>query len=150
MRSLLTSLYETQESLAELTAEKASDMRDKRWKDREGSYHQEAVRELNNTVRRMNTVAPPSARRGLISLDDELKLMYNQAGPLIVAELDKRKADGWDKKKPGEDYHDDEDEVGFGRGSKNAGDAGKTDWGFDMGGLDVMGAIRNLFRRQSK
>lgn len=53
VRSLTTSPYQTFESLSALTESDIAAMRDPRWRRREEAYHNEAVRELNNTVRRM-------------------------------------------------------------------------------------------------
>lgn len=73
--------------------------------------------------------------------------MYEQAGPLVVAELAKRRSDNWDKRKrEGHDLAEDDDD--FVGASRKAGNAGKTSWDFDMGGLNWMQAIRDLFRKR--
>lgn len=74
--------------------------------------------------------------------------MYDKAGPLVIDELAKRRTDEWNKRKR-EGHGGPEDDDDFVGASRKAGDAGKTSWDFDMGGLNWMDAIRNLFRKKS-
>lgn len=74
-------------------------MRDTRWQAREEAYHREAIKGLNNQVRKMNALAPQVVRRGLVVLEDELQRVYKDAGAVVFAELAKRRNEDWDKAK---------------------------------------------------
>lgn len=43
-------------------------MRDSRWLARDAAYHAEAIKDLNNTVRKMVRIVPASYKRGLLIL----------------------------------------------------------------------------------
>lgn len=45
---------------------------DAEWESREEAYHEAAIRDVNNVIRRYNIVAPVSARRGLLTRQWEL------------------------------------------------------------------------------
>jgi DnaJ family protein C protein 28 len=53
VRSLITSPFQSRQSLAQLTTEQVEALRDSKWQTREMAYHAEAVKDLNNTVRKM-------------------------------------------------------------------------------------------------
>lgn len=63
-----------------------------------------------------NAIAPQSVRRGLVVLEDELNKMYTDAGPLVLAELERRRVAGVVEPKGtgGEDS-----DGGFSSGGKN-------------------------------
>jgi aarF domain-containing kinase len=46
---------------------------DEAWEARERKFHEENIKEINNLTRKMNTIAPSAVRRGIITLDNELK-----------------------------------------------------------------------------
>jgi aarF domain-containing kinase len=118
VRSLVTSPYHDNASLSALTVEDISKLRDSRWQAREQAYHAEHIKSLNNIVRRMNAQAPQVARRGLVVLQNELDLLYQDAAPIIHAELVKRRNADWDKKKAGGDFrYGSEDNSGNGNGA---------------------------------
>ncbi|KAJ9099355.1 hypothetical protein QFC20_005756 [Naganishia adeliensis] len=148
VRSLTTSPFQSRQSLAQLTTEQVQALRDPKWQTREMAYHTEAIKDLNNTVRKMNAMAPPVARRGLVVLDDELALTYRAAAPLIMAELAKRSNEDWDKLKELEATD------GYQKGRTGSQRIGREVDAHSEGakmfkweGLGVMEAIRSLFRR---
>jgi len=105
-----------------------SALRDPGWEHREEGYHKEAIKQLNDLVRKMNAQAPQVVRRGLVTLPDELALVYQQAGPIVVAELAKRRSEGWDKVN-GVGGSTDEDDV-WGQGKHAVGQGlWKDAWG---------------------
>lgn len=53
VRSLITSPFQSRQSLAQLTTEQVQALRDPKWQTREMAYHTEAIKDLNNTVRKM-------------------------------------------------------------------------------------------------
>jgi hypothetical protein len=53
VRSLITSPFQSRQSLAQLTVEQIEALRDPKWQAREMAYHSEAIKDLNNTVRKM-------------------------------------------------------------------------------------------------
>ncbi len=145
LRTLLTSAFHDRASLAALAAADVTRLRDEGWQAREEAYHKEAVRQLNDLVRRMvgsqclpecfrllktpaqNALAPPVVRRGLVTLDEELAVTYDQAGPIVVSELAKRRQEGWDKAKGVSEY--DDEILGAGQG-KAGGSQWKDAWTF--------------------
>ncbi|KAJ9098316.1 hypothetical protein QFC19_006440 [Naganishia cerealis] len=125
-------------------------MRDGKWLSRETAYHAEAVKDLNNLVRKMNAMAPPVARRGLVVLDDELALAYRAAAPLVLAELAKRSAEDWDKIKELElETEKTVSKTGSRLGCMTDGSSEGAKM-FKWEDLGVMEAIRNLFRRSTQ
>lgn len=46
--------------------------RDEAWEAREHGFHEENVRQLNNLIRKMNTLAPMPSRKGMVVLEQEL------------------------------------------------------------------------------
>lgn len=69
--------------------------RDAEWVARERKFHEVALADLNNVVRRFNIIAPYAVRRPLHSLEAELARTYRLAQPYIVSEL-KRRLEGTD------------------------------------------------------
>ncbi|PWY98022.1 hypothetical protein BCV70DRAFT_202196 [Testicularia cyperi] len=62
----------------------ATRYRDPEWEVREQSFHQHELKRLNDLIRKHNHLAPFTARKGLLTLDLELKSMYTRALPLLV------------------------------------------------------------------
>ncbi|KAJ9096728.1 hypothetical protein QFC21_004998 [Naganishia friedmannii] len=150
VRSLITSPFHSRQSLAQLSLEQVEAMRDKRWLARDGAYHAEAVKDLNNTVRKMNAMAPQVARRGLVVLDDELALVYRSAAPLVLAEIAKRSSEDWDKIR---ELEMQTEETVSKKGSRLGGmtdGVSKDAEMFKWQDLGVMEAIRSLFRRSTQ
>ena len=81
-------------ALDKLTPEAASRLRDTEWEQQESKYHSTIIREVNDAIRRYNTVAPYVVRRPLLTLESELAKCYDAAGALIVAGIHARMADG--------------------------------------------------------
>lgn len=118
VRSLITSSYHDQESLAKLTPAELSNLRDSAWENRERSYHEELVKNLNNLIRKMNAQAPQVVRRGLVVLPKELESVRREAGPIIYSELEKRRDPDWEKKRDGKGGgYKQEDNSGSGSGA---------------------------------
>ncbi|PVF96304.1 hypothetical protein CPB86DRAFT_775810 [Serendipita vermifera] len=69
------------------TAGGLSLMRDPEWEEKEKSYHEHAIAELNTLVRRYNGIAPYSVRRGLHTREAELARCYETSGERILSEL---------------------------------------------------------------
>lgn len=82
--------------------------RDEEWERSERLYHEASVRDINNKIRKYNTLAPFSARRPLVrmqrltcsvlvstadslatqaTIEDELARCYRRSGPLLVQAL---------------------------------------------------------------
>jgi aarF domain-containing kinase len=115
---LVTSPYQSQDTLASMSPSELSRLRDSCWENKERAYHEELIKDLNNLTRRMNAQAPQVVRRGLVILSHELDLMYQDAGHTVAAELRKRSHDSWDKKKNvGEDEHESQERMGNGFGA---------------------------------
>ncbi|KAG8757829.1 hypothetical protein FRC14_001361 [Serendipita sp. 396] len=75
------------EYLHNLTPESLSTLRDKEWEEKESSYHEHAISELNSLVRKYNGMAPYSVRRGLHTREGELARVYSISGEHIFNEL---------------------------------------------------------------
>lgn len=68
--------------------------RDQEWEDRERKFHELSVETANGIVRRYNGVAPFSARKGLLTLENEIQSAVRQCAPAIITELERRLAGG--------------------------------------------------------
>ncbi|CAG8767673.1 4204_t:CDS:2, partial [Acaulospora colombiana] len=76
-----------QRNPAKRVAEGLSLMRDREWEEKEKSYHEHAIAELNTLVRRYNGIAPYAVRRGLHTREVELARCYETSGERILSEL---------------------------------------------------------------
>ncbi|GAA5949006.1 hypothetical protein JCM21900_003170 [Sporobolomyces salmonicolor] len=89
--------------------EVAEGWKDPEWEAREKSYHETAIKALNDLVRKYNVVAPYHVRRPLLTLRTELDSTVASCAPSIASELQRRLsqglvhptqsrvvADGWD------------------------------------------------------
>jgi len=63
------------------------DLRDPEWEERERSYHENALDEVNSLVRKHNAMAPYIARRALYTLSSELERTYKESAKEIHREL---------------------------------------------------------------
>jgi DnaJ family protein C protein 28 len=81
-------------TLEGLTPESASKLRDVEWERQEEKFHDAAIREANDAIRRYNTVAPYIVRRPLLTRQSELERCYIQAADRIVAGIQARMAEG--------------------------------------------------------
>ena len=62
-------------------------MRDPEWEERERSYHETALGEVNSLVRKYNAVAPYIARRALYTRNVELERLYKEGAKEIHEKL---------------------------------------------------------------
>lgn len=68
--------------------------KDEAWEARELKFHQENVRQINEQVRKLNTLAPAPARRNLVTLESELDRVRGEVLRREVAEqLERRVKD---------------------------------------------------------
>jgi len=74
-------------SLERLTVDYVMDLRDPEWEERERSYHEAALDEVNSLVRKHNAMAPYIARRALYTLDSELERTYRESAQEIHLEI---------------------------------------------------------------
>ncbi|KAG8774481.1 hypothetical protein FRC12_001957 [Ceratobasidium sp. 428] len=81
-------------ALEGLSSEAATRIRDAEWERLEEKFHDAAIREANDAIRRYNTVAPYAVRRPLLTRQAEMERCYASAGNLIVAGIRERLAEG--------------------------------------------------------
>jgi DnaJ family protein C protein 28 len=81
-------------ALENLTPEAASNIRDAEWEQQEEKFHDAAIREANDAIRRYNTVAPYVVRRSLLTRQSEMARCYASSGGLIVAGIQERMISG--------------------------------------------------------
>jgi DnaJ homolog subfamily C member 28 len=86
--SLLPSKLRALSSSPDLSA--ATSLRDPAWEQQEKSYHEAALKEINDLVRRYNGIAPYSVRRSYHDMAQELKRCYDRCGEAVVRELEER------------------------------------------------------------
>ncbi|KAG2369750.1 hypothetical protein BDR07DRAFT_1267006 [Suillus spraguei] len=79
--------------LPSLSLGKATSLRDREWEERERSYHDTAVAELNSLVRKYNALAPYSVRRPYHSREAELAKAYQDCGDDILRGISERRGD---------------------------------------------------------
>ena len=84
-RSLSTT--RPQAMLSFIPREEIAAFRDPAWEQRERSFHNVALNELNGIVRKHNGIAPTPVRKGYLMLDVELRLCYEASVDLIAEEL---------------------------------------------------------------
>ncbi|EIN11057.1 hypothetical protein PUNSTDRAFT_101046 [Punctularia strigosozonata HHB-11173 SS5] len=68
----------------------ATSLRDSSWEQQEKSYHDAAIKEINDAVRRYNGIAPYAVRRAYHDREQELRRCYERCGEAIVRELEER------------------------------------------------------------
>lgn len=76
--------------LARLTLQDIQIMRDTEWEERERSYHETAIAEVNSLVRRYNGQAPYAVRRPYYIRSVEVEKIYTECGEDILKELSER------------------------------------------------------------
>lgn len=76
--------------LPSLTLNRVTSLRDREWEERECSYHDTAVAELNSLVRKYNGLAPYSVRRPYYSREAELAKVYEDCGEDILRGISER------------------------------------------------------------
>ncbi|KAG1752497.1 uncharacterized protein EDB91DRAFT_1077874 [Suillus paluster] len=77
--------------LPSLSLGRVTSLRDREWEDRERSYHDTAVAELNSLVRKYNGLAPYSVRRPYHSREVELAKAYQDCGEDILRGISERR-----------------------------------------------------------
>lgn len=90
-------------------------MRDAEWEDKERSYHETALDEVNALVRKYNGLAPYAVRRAYYMRAAELERAYRDAGEDILRGLEERARRGPGYMRPVPAGEDDE-EGGGGEG----------------------------------
>jgi len=63
-------------TMAHITHESVSTMRDVEWEKKEEGYHNEALKEVNGLIRKHNGVSPYSVRRPYLQREPELERCY--------------------------------------------------------------------------
>lgn len=102
-------------------------LRDEEWEQRERDYHNRALEELNNLVRRFNGAAPYAVRRPYYILSVELEKAYEDSSEEILKGIQQRM---YDLGRPGGVNHgpllteDGERSVGVGSMAGGSGGAG--------------------------
>ncbi|KAI0758078.1 hypothetical protein C8Q74DRAFT_296365 [Fomes fomentarius] len=76
--------------LPKLTVDDVTVMRDPQWEEKERSYHETALEEVNALVRKYNGLAPYAVRRAYYMRSAELERVYKEAGPDILFGLEER------------------------------------------------------------
>ncbi|KAJ8507161.1 hypothetical protein ONZ45_g10437 [Pleurotus djamor] len=117
-----------------------SALRDNSWEQREASYHDAALLEINSLVRKYNTVAPYAVRRPLYMRTQELEKMYKDSVEDIMKGLDERlssSASGKFREAPAAFGEDGDGKLG----------AGSSSQGEDVDFLGIRDMIRQLVRR---
>ncbi|KAH6908114.1 hypothetical protein BKA70DRAFT_1104057 [Coprinopsis sp. MPI-PUGE-AT-0042] len=77
-------------ALAQLTLADVQEFRDPGWFEKEKSYLEAAVKDVNDTVRRYNGVAPYIVRRGTLTLEFEVKRAYEESTEEILKVIQKQ------------------------------------------------------------
>ncbi|KAG1833547.1 hypothetical protein EV424DRAFT_1479781 [Suillus variegatus] len=77
--------------LPSLSLGSVTSLRDREWEERECSYHDTAIAELNSLVRKYNALAPYSVRRPYYSREAELAKVYQDCGDDILREISERR-----------------------------------------------------------
>ncbi|KAG1806524.1 uncharacterized protein HD556DRAFT_1224609 [Suillus plorans] len=77
--------------LPSLSLGSVTSLRDREWEERECSYHDTAIAELNSLVRKYNALAPYSVRRPYYSREAELAKAYQDCGDGILREISERR-----------------------------------------------------------
>ncbi|KAG2156355.1 hypothetical protein DEU56DRAFT_937463 [Suillus clintonianus] len=77
--------------LPSLSLDRVTSLRDREWEERERSYHDTAVADLNSLVRKYNALAPYSVRRPYHSREAELAKAYDVCGEDILRGISERR-----------------------------------------------------------
>jgi len=79
------------ELMPSLTLEDARALRDAEWEERERAYHDSAVGEVNELVRKYNALAPYAVRKPYYSRTTELERVYEESGEDILKGIEDRR-----------------------------------------------------------
>ena len=111
-------------------------MRDPEWEERERSYHETAIDEVNSLVRKHNAMAPYIARRALYVRNVELERMYKESAKEIHQKL-VAKLGGKDN------------ETALGSGRNDEGDDFTNVHGTPLPSPSIWAMVKELFTRVS-
>ena len=115
-----------------LTVDYIMNMRDPEWEERERSYHEIALGEVNSLVRKYNAMAPYIARRALYIRDVELERLYKESAKEIHEKLvAKLSGKG--------------DEMTLGSGRNDEGDDFANSHGASPPSLGIWAMVKELF-----
>ena len=81
--------------LPKLTLADVTSMRDPEWENKERSYHETALEEVNSLVRKYNGLAPYAVRRAYYMRAAELDRVYKEAAEDILRGLEERAREGY-------------------------------------------------------
>lgn len=73
-----------------LSSSAVTSLRDREWEERERSYHNTAIAELNSLVRKYNAMAPYAVRRPYYTRDTELARAYHECREEILRGVHER------------------------------------------------------------
>ena len=119
-----------------LTVGYIANMRDPEWEERERSYHETALDEVNSLVRKYNTMAPYIARRALYMRNVELERTYKESAKEIHQKLvAKLSGEG--------------DGTTLGSGRNDEGDDFANAHGTSLPSLSIWAMVKELFTRVS-
>ena len=122
--------------LERLTVDYIVNLRDPEWEERERSYHETAIDEVNSLVRKHNAMAPYIARRALYVRNVELERMYKESAKEIHQKL-VAKLGGKDN------------ETALGSGRNDEGDDFTNAHGTPLPSLSIWAMVTELFTRVS-
>lgn len=80
-----------------MTVSDIKSLRDPAWEQREQSYHDAAMNDVNSVVRKYNGVAPYAVRRPYYFRNVEVEKMYDDCAEDILKELERRASEGVDQ-----------------------------------------------------
>ena len=122
--------------LDRVTVDYIMSMRDPEWEERERSYQETALGEVNSLVRKYNAMAPYIARRPLYMHDVELERLYkesaNEIHEKLVAKLSGKG-----------------DEIALGSGRNDEDDDFANTHGGSLPSLGIWAMVKGLFTRVS-
>ena len=122
--------------LDRLTVDYIMNMRDPEWEERERSYHETALADVNSLVRKYNAMAPYIARRTLYMRNVELERLYKQSAKEIHEKLiAKLSGKG--------------DEMMLGSGRSDEGDDFTNIHGKSLPSLGIWAMVKEFFARVS-
>ena len=115
-----------------LTVDYIMNMRDPDWEERERSYHETALGEVNSLVRKYNAMAPYIARRALYTRDVELERLYKESAKEIHEKLAAKLSGKGD-------------EMALGSGRNDEGDDFTNAHGASLPSLGIWAMVKGLF-----
>jgi hypothetical protein len=124
--------------LSKFTLETIKAHRDPDWVNKEKSYHETAIAELNSLVRKYNTMAPYAVRRPYYIREIEIGRVYDEAVPDIMRMIAKRAQEADSTLRSGNGGHD--SVGGFSSGILDASEEVHGDFG-------IVRWLLSVFRR---